>query len=353
MTVTVDQMRSKLLPVEDVRRMLATTEPLNSIKVDEGTKFHLNNWNSDPEATKFLKTDDIVAATVDINGREYPLTKEALLQATSKIGLSKVYVTKTPSNFIEPQLNYWIANEGLQSLVSKDTVSAFTRETVRPFSNVALLDNIIEGLGDQEVLVDYKFNHSLESTNLRLVLPQRSRVLERTGTENDEWSIGIQLTNSLIGSDKTSMEGYLFRWWCTNGMISQHATSGVWSRKSNGQGDEVYGWAREAVDGILSGLGPALDEIQGLVDVPVEGQAANILHEIFTEYKIKGDQKTAILNRMVDAELNMYEIMNAVTMAANDPTLSPEQVMRLLMAGGDIPHNITTRCEACNSRLQG
>jgi len=344
-------MRHKLISTTDVRSALAHTEPLESFHVDSDTRFRLGAWNIDSSTTS--EPTDIVDAEVEISGQSFPLTKEALLAATSSIGLKTSYVQKTPAYLIEPQLNYWIEQsvKDQKLLVSNGTASAFTRSTITPFSNVTLLNSILTALGDQEVLVDYKFNHSLTDTSIRLVLPQRSRVLERTGKLDDEWSVGIQLTNSATGARQTSIEGYLFRWWCTNGAITKH-NLGTWSRKSNGQGDEVYDWARQAVDEVLGGMEMALDEIQGLVDIPVDGIAADILKDIFSTYNIHREEREAITANMVEAvNLNMYEVMNAVTSVANTPGLSPARVEQLLAAGGDIPHTIVSRCTSCNQKL--
>jgi hypothetical protein len=86
---------------------------------------------------------------------------------------------------------------------------------INPFSNLRLLERALEGIeahyGAGEVLVDSKFAHSLRRTDIRLIVPENRRAMHRTGTDDDTWSAGIQLKNSLIGDVQTSIDGYLFR----------------------------------------------------------------------------------------------------------------------------------------------
>lgn len=360
MTVTVEDMRSKLFSLDTARAALANTEPLTSAALDpDSTSFHLNDWNLDQVLVESMGDTDTVAATVRLGSAEFPLTKEALLEATSAVGLSKAFVTRTPGTLIEPLLNHCIqqGTRDMKLLITRGVGAAFTRATINPFSNLLLLDNMLEGVrdrfGDTEILVDYKFNHTLAATNLRLVLPESQRILEHTGTANDVWSTGIQLTNSLIGKKQTSIEGYLFRWTCTNGATTTQVSSGPWSRKSGGQGDEVYVWARDAVDAVLGGLEGALDQVQHLVDVPVGGAVADILLDAFNTYKIPAAERDMITANMLNTEeaLNMYTVMQAITQVANTPDLESSHVDRLLAAGGDLAHTVASRCDSCHRRI--
>jgi hypothetical protein len=84
--------------------ILSSTEPLSTVDFSKA-KFILEpGWAVGIEDA--LGTDT-VAATVKAGAGEFLLTKDALLQATSLIGLTQNYVLKTPSNLIQPHLNYW------------------------------------------------------------------------------------------------------------------------------------------------------------------------------------------------------------------------------------------------------
>jgi len=363
--ISAADMRAKLIPLDKVREALSTTEPLSyeGFPVGDSVRFQVRpSWNHGIDA---VAGDEPVEATVKIGkgqaGREFALTKDALLEATSACGLPKGYVQRTPAKLIEDQLNYWF-REGLDGksfkalTINDERVAAFTRSTIQPFSNLRLLEESLDGIeakyGKGEVLADYKFSHSLRSTSMRLIIPEYTRVLERTGTDDDTWSVGLQVHNSLIGETQTSIDGYLFRWWCTNGATDTRATSGTWSRRSGGQGDEVYEWARSAVDEVLGGLEHSLDKVQDLVDIPVnttQGETIEVLRDIFTQYRVPAPLRNQIIEGMVEEEnLNMYSVMQAITQAANVDGMDPGHIQQLMMVGGDLPHQAHSRCDGCH-----
>lgn len=361
---TIDEAKQKMITLDDARERLARTEPLSSYGFPVGgdVRFRISEeWNHGVEA---LQDDDIVPASVLVGpegGRqEFQLTKAALLEATSIVGLGRKYVQKTPNNWIEGQLNYWfrggLGDKSYKVLTAGtgQTAVAFTREAVQPFSNVRLLDNVLDGIedkyGSRNVLVDYKFHHDLTRTHMRLVIPECVRVIENTGTANDTWSVGIQLKNSLIGAEQTEVSGYLFRYWCTNGSIDTFADSGTWSRRgANGRNGEVYEWARSVVDDVLGGLESSLDRVQDMTAISVEGSAASTLKDVFDSYKVPQAQRDAITSTMVDDDsMTMYSLMNAVTMAANNTDLEPQHIDQLMYAGGDLVKKAHDRCGACH-----
>lgn len=348
MTVTIDQMRDKLLSLDTVRERLATTEPLTTYEFETGeAQFVLNgNISESP-------------STMRIGSKEFAIAPVATLEATSLCGLPKGYVQRTPVPYIEPQVNYWFKdgfkeNKRYKALVVNDTVEALTRGTVVPFSNLELLDRaeteVRKQYGqDTEILVDPKFFHSLTHTHMRLILPHEGRTIQGTKVADDQWSVGIQIKNSQTALESTSIEGYLFRWWCTNGAIDTRESSGVWSRRSGGQGDEVYDWAKTAVDEILGGFEQALDDVQHMVHVPIEGEVNQALRDVFEQYKVPVAERQYIIDEMVESDdLSMYGLMQAITSAANHDGVSPGHVDQLMRIGGDLPRATASRCGSCH-----
>lgn len=360
-TVTIDEMRDKLLSLDTVREALATTEPLTEISLPIGsTHFVLENgWNHGIDSVEGTTP---VGAYVNVGSSEVQLSKDAVLQATSKVGLQGSYVKKTPARFIEDQLNYWygedkgLGDKELKLMVTRDTGAAVTAASLSAFSNLRLLEESLSGIeakfGKGEVLVDSKFHHSLARTHVRLIIPEHTFTVENSGTPDDVWSMGLNLQNSLIGdsSAQTSLDGYLFRWWCTNGAIDTHTSSGKWSRKSGGQNaEDVYEWARAAVDDVLGGLEGAFDDIQAMTSVPVAGDVNQILREIFNSYDIPArNQQAVIANLVEDDQLTLYSLMQAITSVANIDGLDPRDQSKLMTVGGSLVHSTTDRCDNCH-----
>lgn len=357
--VSFEQMKDQLYTVDEVKEKLAQTEPLAQLPLTVGSsRFFLEaSWN---HAAETLEGTDRVAATAVLNGQEVPLTKDALLGATSFCGLPKAYVLRTPARLIEDQLNYWYGtglDKELQMLTVRGLGAAVTRATVKPFSNLRLLEGVLSGIenkfGKGDVYVDRKFDHALPETQLRLVIPSSTFTVRDTGVDDDEWSLGINLRNSLTGSDQTWLDGYLFRWWCTNGAIDRHATSGKWSRKSGGQDEEtVYEWARGAVDDVLGSLDSAFDSLQEMAHLPMGSDASQIMRDLFENFKISIKDREVITSNLTNSgSLTAYSLMNAVTAAANLPERSPRDRQALMRAGGELRHALADRCGSCHRVL--
>lgn len=350
--VTLDQMRARLLSVEDVATLLGKTEPLGSATLTSEAKIKFNlqpGWNEDLDKVGPTET---VQAFVTVNGVEYQMTKEAALAAGAQFGLTGAYARKTPAPLIESHLDYWygggMGDKQFNALTIGNTVAAFTRPTLTPFSNLNLLEQAVEGIqrryGDTEILADYKIQNTLQRTDVRLILPEEQRTITGHGMSDvpdgqaDLWSPGVHITNSLIGKSQTAAEAYLFRWWCTNGATSLLDSVGTWSRRADGQGDDVYVWAAQAVDEVLGGMEHKFEEVQALTNLNVAGNTADILREIFDTYEVPVSQRETITSTMIEAEnLTLYTVMNAITQAANGSEISPERADRLMRIGGALP----------------
>lgn len=370
MNVTVDQMRPKLLTIDTVTETLSSTEPMMPIPFTVGDMIKFNaekDWYYGVSA----KDDNEPVGVYATLGRgrftkEVQLTKGTLGEACAIFGLARPYTFSLPSELLVPQMNYWF-REGMlnnnrrkrdfQFLVRNDVGVAFTRQSLLPFSNLRLLQQALDGIaakyGEVEVLADYKFSHSLRQTAMRLIVPNGYRVLENTGTDGDIWSVGIQIKNSLTGASQTSVEGYLFRWTCTNGQIDTRANSGVWTRRPSATEAEVYDWARVAVDEVLGGLESSLDAVQALTELHVEGSLSDTLRDVFEHYRVPIAHRSKIIKYLegYPGDITMYVIMNAITQVANAQGLEPSVIDGLMRIGGDMPYTASQRCGSCRRMM--
>lgn len=365
MSITVEKMRSKLHTLDEVYRILARTEPMKPRRFsvgDLGLKFRAEpGWQ---HGVKAKDGNDPVGVYASLHDRDFQLTRSTLEETCLAFGLPRNLATATPAELLVPTMNYWFRegllyqpkrNLGYQFMVNDDKAVAFTRQSLTPFSNLALLDEAVTAIrarfGEKsEILADYKLSHTLRQTYLRLIVPAANWQMQNTGEQDDQWSLGVSLKNSLTGSSQTAIEGYLFRWVCANGQINTASSTGVWTRRKDATEDEVYAWARSAVDEALSALQPAFLAIQHLTDVRIDGSLADTLRDVFEHYKIGIHQRPKIIRLLEehDGEITMYVIMNAITQVANETGLEPSTVDSLLRAGGDLPHSAEDRCGACH-----
>jgi hypothetical protein len=252
-----------------------------------------------------------------------------------------------------------------KALVIDGIAKGVTKSTVVPFSNLGILDAAVDVVketfgADTPMYVDGKFSHTLQQTHLRLVLPNATRVIEshrHNGEKPDEWSIGINIGNSLIGATGTCIEGFLFAWTCANGAIDvKVGTAGSWSRRSGGQDEEVVvQWVHNTVEEVLKGLEGSLDKVAALTVHTFDGGADEVseaLRDVFNTYRVPTAQRTDIITAMVNTDdLSMYGIMQAITSVANQPGLDPSRVDALMRIGGELPHTAMERCDNCRRLL--
>lgn len=346
--VSATQMLDKLYTVEQVQNKLAATEPLAATLVsnEDSVQFKFeSNWNFELDSVSGV---DVIPAEISVNGNAYPLTKDAVLTAAASFGLQGTYARTLPAPLMRASMDYHFGSGmgdkafNMLTLGEDNVAAAFVKPTSVPFSNLQLLETAIESIKettDSPVYADYKFNHSINRTDIRLILPDWTRTIVDTGLEDDVWSAGIHLSNSLTAKTQTAVEAYLFRWWCTNGATSQMPGVGVWNRRRLGHNPEdVMDWARESVDEVLGGLEHKFEEVQALTALTLTGDPGAILQEVFSTYGVPVSQRAQIAEAVITSEnMTMYDLMQATTRLANNPDLRPERADTLMRIGGSLP----------------
>jgi len=352
MTITAEKVLRKgnLLTAEAAVRRLERTEPLRAVPLEAGARFRVGDgWREGPASSDEMDPAD---AWVSVSGREFQLTRGALLQSASAVGIQKAYLRNTPGALTEPHLDYWwgdgIGKKQYKLLCRDNVVLAVCKENVGFFSNLRLFEETVSsiesfyGVAASDVLVDRRFVHDLRRTHMRLIVPEvarRIRSQRDSDVKADDWSVGVQICNSLTGEEVTSVKGYLFSWWCDNGCTHDVASSGAWSRRVNDDSD-VYDWARAAVDEVLGGLEYELDAVESLVDIPARDHVVSTVEGLFERYRIPAGVRSDIVNALSESgDLSMYGIMQAVTQAANEENMSHSTRNKIFAAGGRIAYD--------------
>lgn len=357
----------KLFPVEQALARFRETEPIDYREFNTGrgsVKFHVGElWGHG--ASDRIGTDPVDATVTLPDGDTFTLTQDALLEATSICGLPQKYVTRCPAQLTIAALNYWF-NEGLDKqlklLTTPDGIGhAFTRATVVPFSNVEFTERAIKAIqtrygADEPIMVDSKFVHTLKATYMRIVLPGDDSTgsistARSTPGRIDRWSQGIAFQNSLIGAESTEINGFMFSWLSAGGAIATHNGEGRWSRRSHGQGEDVYDWMQKSVEDLLDTFDHELDQIEGLTGINLEGldgEVSKTLGDLFDLYRVPIRSRELITSNLVNSDdLSMFGIMQAISLAANVHGTTDGQVDDLLRIAGDLPAQSHDRCGEC------
>jgi hypothetical protein len=358
-----------LMTLDKLRDELSGIEPLNEHNFPTSSQV---SWEVAEDWMKVHEADPTSVFLTTPGGTKHQFTRQSVIEAAAAAKIPRQVTPWLPSSILQDILN-WSYRAGLGSKEHKMLVHprenadpltmAFCRGTPVQFSNLAMLDVIEEGIrkvyGSADILVDSggaKFTSNLERTNMRLVIPEKSRTMARTRTTDDTWSAGVAFTNSLVGQSHpgTSLNAYLFRWWCTNGETEQLAGSGRLNRRVITSEEDALEWAKKSVDEILGGLEPAFDAVQALADIPVgAGQGSEnvmvsqVLRDLFAQNNIPQRERNRIIAQMAElgGDLTMYDIQAAITFAANDETISPRTADRLLELGGAVAHASSNRCD--------
>lgn len=351
--ITYKDVEERLLSVEEVLDTLAEKEPLDSefISIENDIKFKFNvGWD---EEINFGAMSSPSGVEMDIDGSSRSLTREALFSATSNAGLPAALVKKMPGDLLKTNLEYFygdgMADKEYNALIVDGQVSAFTRPSITPYSNLALVESVFKGIRarygkDTLVMADYKISNTLTKTDVRFIIPGESWVINDTDMPDvpsgsaDIWNVGVHVSNSLIGKTQTKIEAYLFRWWCTNGAVTvPFSESTAWRRGTDGD-DGVYEWAEFQTEDVLSHMKEEFARIQAMTKDVVEEPDA-FLRSLFDSAHLPANLRQQVIRYLEDFEgpLTLYVVMQAITRLANNVSMSSDNIDRLLHMGGAVP----------------
>lgn len=350
-SVSFDEIVGRLLPLDQVRERLATTEPLSELPFKGGAaQLRLDEgW----AAEEVKPTDYTKAYLLLPGGVEYQLTRQAALEVGAQVGIPRRVQETSDPDVLVPLINSRMVSvlgddRELKALGNENRVLAVTRGTVSPFPNLAILDIMVAGLekkyGKGEIYADYKFSHDLEHTGLRLIVPGHQRVITGSPVADDTWSAGLDFANSLIGLRQTQINGQLFRWWCTNGCTDTLHSVGGLSRRGTSY-DDAMAWAAATVEEVLGGLEEMLDHVQSLTDQPIAGSVRDVLDPLFAEYGVPSRDRHRVLEEMAEDDvMTGYSLMQAITAAANGDDIPDRDRQRLMRMGGSFAATHSVRC---------
>ena len=367
-TVSFDAATAGMLTVEEAMARLSEAEPEDNLRFfvgDPGIDISYGkNWYENQ-----VKTGPVPVWLTLPDGTRVQLTYQAALQLGSTCRVNQRFQEFIPPHQLEG-ITRWALREGLgdktelKLLLSGtpgedengDKVPlavAQTRATVTPFSNGKLLEVALQAVRDKlgseaadSAVVDYKLWSDLEHASFQLVLPAVQSLMTGTGTDEDAWCYGLSVSNSPIGLKQTLVDGYLFRFVCTNGAMDVRHSAGGFQRRGSTP-DAAYKWAGETAVIILGGLESAFAQVQELARHPVDDNPSLVLAQLFREHSVPKDQQLRIAEALEAATgpQTAYDLMQAITRAANMDGLGWRPARALMSLGGHLAEHGGGMCD--------
>ena len=357
--------------------MLTVPEAMGRLSVGEsleGLRFFLGDPGLDISYGKNWYEDQVKTAPVPVwltlpDGTRAQLTYQAALQVGSTCRINQRVQEFFPPHIMQDMVRYAL-REGLgdktelKLLISDQPgedetggqvplAVAQTRATVTPFSNVQLLETVLNAIRDKlgseaadSAVVDYKLWCDLEHTSFQVVLPAVQALMQGTGTDDDAWCYGISVANSPIGLKQTLTDGFLFRFICTNGAMDVRHSAGGFQRRGSTP-DAAYRWAHETTTIILGDLESAFAQVQELTRHQVDDDPSLVLEQLFREHSVPKDQQLRIAEAAETATgpQTMYDLMQMVTRAANMDGLGWRPARALMALGGHLAEHGGGMCD--------
>ena len=281
-------MADDLLTLAEVREQFALTEPLASVSfgTDPGwlaterpVAIFGEKWmrGSGPEGEP-LQTEPVQAwlEVPELNGQRFQLTFQAAQQLGSTCRIPRDLQISIPPEHQQGLVNWFLA-EGLGIRRVKLLLAgtgqdehgnqvplavAQTRDTVQPFSNIELLDQVLAVIAAKfgaqaaaRAMVHFTMHHDLERTNFAVVVPEAGREVA-----GEDWAPGVEVTNSCIGLKQTTVTGLAHRE-ASSAVVLDAAHSAGGFRRLKSTPDQAYAWTGEAAQDVLTSLDVTWDNV--------------------------------------------------------------------------------------------
>lgn len=319
--------------------LLGRVEVLDELATTEG--FGERIFQLGVTKSEFSSDDkgNMLFSTRNGSTHEYKLSRDAFVKASRLCGIPETYVNKFPDtdlSFLNEHLNYWFSHrdDDMKMLLKGDTVVSFMKPTTDYYSRTHLFELAEDILttGDTEPLL-YDHVHNSLDKGLHYSIISQKQAFMRPG---DLVRGGIQVQDHVLGDLPMVITGYVWRQVCGNGMMSKEILS-KYSRKSDISNlDE---WFIEAVASCNETIEEEFARFRHLQEVPVEKHGADILHSIFSEFKVSPAMREAITDNVVNEGADtLYDVVNAITASANNEEFidNPQLVRTLQTVAGHV-----------------
>jgi hypothetical protein len=245
----------------------------------------LNNWQCT------VTDENRLALTHKPSGQPYTLTNWAFSQLCTKSGLSTTLRkhlenprnikgdilferTKQDTEWVRDAFNLHIFHPErfdqekpylIRTNTEDNTIRAFLSEKYAVVNNVWMLEKILENLGNREVLAT-RWRGNADTLYGELIFPE-----EKQTFNDSDYYPGISIGNSEIGQRRVSLDAFVYRLVCTNGMIERNSIGGRqnWKHLGTPKLKDIERWITSRLETGFDPQMQLIERVQNAISVKI------------------------------------------------------------------------------------
>lgn len=275
-----------------------------------------------------VSTRELALAPADgalmVGGSErYALREHAFAQLAAKLAIPAPYLRRCDAELQARNVNRWLREQDREVLLRLEgpEVRAVLGASYRPINHLHILGWLGAGLGD--------------ATPVRFELTEGSldlQVIDPAARGRDALHGGLHLRNSETGQARVQISALVYRTICLNGLVMG---GGRWAfqRRHVGRA-ELAQQVREAFQQALELSAQAVSAFAGTQAIRV-AEPVKALSRIAARYELSAPESDATVRAFdVEPGHTLYAVINALTRAGNDSTLTLDSRHKLQTLGG-------------------
>ena len=242
------------------------------------------------------------------------------------------YITRCPAELQEANLSHWLEMEKKRRQTffcrfdGGNTLRAVFTQRYRVLDHMEVLTKMLENGFDPGGEVHFSFDSEI----MVLKVPEYGRGFELVG--NDRIVPGVSIANSETGLYALSIEAFLLRIVCTNGLIAKTAVGSRFKHISRRAFDEFTTVLNEVITNSANSRDRLLISMESHVDNPT-----STIETLGRQFQLSQTEIEVVSQAYyLEQGATMFHILNAFTRAAQDKSLSASDAYRLEKTGGQI-----------------
>lgn len=298
---------------------------------------------------------DHVSGSIDLNGREVPLTEESMIAIGNWLNIPTPFLKRLDDDLRSNLLNEMLWRSPSQTIakVNEEGLKILKAPNSKEIEPPRLVETAARVMGEDAIVVD--FEHTIEQFRFDVVVGDDDGYgVGGDSRLGDLTKGGLRFAQNLKQNLAPWVQPYFYRLICTNGM--EIRDDGL---KVEGRGNSVESVLEELELAAQRAFSRVESQIAHFYDLRNDrvGNPERVLARMARERGLAERATVTIIDRLPsviqeDGSATMFDLINLITNAANDPTVRRWGARRELETfGGMMVGDHVDRCSNCASRL--